>query len=69
VLLQVEQLTTHTDEESIILTSCVADGTLSHFGSATGKSFLSDHDEVKTQFMGFCLKSECEGFDLYVSFL
>jgi len=54
--LQVEQLAAHTDEESIILTASVADGTLSHIGSESGKSFLEDHDDVKSQFLGFCLK-------------
>ncbi|XP_053382586.1 transcription factor YY2-like isoform X4 [Mercenaria mercenaria] len=52
----VEQLAAHTDEESIILTASVADGTLSHIGSESGKSFLEDNEDVKSQFLGFCLK-------------
>lgn len=52
----VEQLAKHTEEESIILTASVADGTLSHLGSTSGKSFLEDHEDVKSQFLGFCLK-------------
>ncbi|XP_060604870.1 sal-like protein 1 isoform X18 [Ruditapes philippinarum] len=52
----VEQLAAHTDEESVILTASVADGTLSHLGSDSGKGFLEDHEDVKSQFLGFCLK-------------
>ncbi|XP_053382897.1 homeotic protein spalt-major-like isoform X3 [Mercenaria mercenaria] len=52
----VEQLATHTDEESVILTASVADGTLSHLGSDSGKGFLEEQEDVKTQFLGFCLK-------------
>ena len=55
-ILQVEQLAAHTEEESIILTASISDGTLSHLGSDSGKSFLSDHEDVKSQFLGFCLK-------------
>lgn len=52
----VEQLADHTGEESVILTASVSDGTLSHLGSDSGKVFLEDHDDIKTQFLGFCLK-------------
>ena len=48
----------HTDEESVILTACVGDGTHSHFGSDLGKIFLDNHDDVKSQFLGFCLTSK-----------
>jgi hypothetical protein len=58
-LFQVEQLATSTDEESVILTASVADGTLSHLGSDSGKGFLEDHEDIKSQFLGFCLKSKC----------
>ena len=47
-----------TDEESVILTASVADGTLSHLGSDSGKTFLEAHEDVKSQFLGFCLKSK-----------
>ncbi|KAH3713345.1 hypothetical protein DPMN_073135 [Dreissena polymorpha] len=53
-----EQLAEHTDEESVILTASVADGTLSHLGSESGKSYLDDHEDVKSSFLGFCLKSK-----------
>ncbi|XP_052765281.1 zinc finger and SCAN domain-containing protein 4-like isoform X4 [Mya arenaria] len=52
----VEQLAEHTNEESVILTASVADGTISHIGSESGKSFLQDNDDFKSQFLGFCLK-------------
>ena len=55
---QVEQLADHTGEESVILTASVSDGSLSHLGSDAGKSFLEDHDDIKSQFLGFCLKRE-----------
>jgi len=53
---QVEQLASTTDEESVILTASVADGTLSHLGSDSGKTFLENHEDVKSQFLGYCLK-------------
>ncbi|XP_060605284.1 uncharacterized protein LOC132757856 isoform X2 [Ruditapes philippinarum] len=53
----VEQLATSTEEESVILTASVADGTLSHLGSQLGKGFLEDHEDIKSQFLGFCLKN------------
>ncbi|XP_060579409.1 zinc finger protein 84-like [Ruditapes philippinarum] len=52
----VEQLAEYTSEDSIILTASIHDGTLSHLGSDSGKSFLDDHEDVKSQFLGFCLK-------------
>ncbi|XP_053382419.1 uncharacterized protein LOC123541472 isoform X3 [Mercenaria mercenaria] len=53
----VQQLADQTDEESVILTASVSDGTLSHLGSESGKGFLEDHEDIKTQFLGFCLKN------------
>ena len=58
MLLQVEQLSDHTGEESIVLTASVNDGSLSHLGSFTGKGFLEGRDEIKSQFLGYCLKSK-----------
>lgn len=52
----VYQLACHT-EESIILTASVTDGTLSHLGSDSGKSFLDDHKDVKSQFMTYCVNA------------
>ncbi|XP_045161253.2 myoneurin-like isoform X2 [Mercenaria mercenaria] len=53
-----EQLSDQTGEESIILTASVHDGSLSHLGSSTGKGFLEGRDEIKAQFLGYCLKSQ-----------
>ncbi|XP_052764946.1 zinc finger and BTB domain-containing protein 49-like isoform X18 [Mya arenaria] len=53
----IEQLAVTTNEESIILTASVADGTLSHLGSDSAKGFLEDHEDVKSQFLGYCLKT------------
>ena len=55
--LQVGQLSEHTGEDSLLLTASVADGSLSHIGSESGKVFLDTHDDIKTQFLGFCLNS------------
>ncbi|XP_045181610.2 zinc finger and SCAN domain-containing protein 12-like isoform X2 [Mercenaria mercenaria] len=52
----VEQLASTTEEESVMLTASVADGTLCHLGSDSGKVFLEDHEDIKSQFLGFCLK-------------
>lgn len=57
IQLLVEQLCDHTGEESIILTASVNDGSLSHLGSITGKGFLDGREEIKSQFLGYCLKS------------
>lgn len=57
IQLLVEQLCDHTGEESIILTASVNDGSLSHLGSITGKGFLEGREEIKSQFLGYCLKS------------
>ena len=58
MILQVEQLAEYTGEESVLLTASVSDGSLSHLGSESGKFFLEDHDDIKSQFLGFCLKSK-----------
>ncbi|XP_052260433.1 uncharacterized protein LOC127864624 isoform X1 [Dreissena polymorpha] len=52
----IEQLASATNEESFILTASVADGTLSHLGSDSAKGFLEDHEDLKSQFLGYCLK-------------
>ena len=57
---QVEQLSETTGEESILLTASVSDGSLSHLGSESGKNFLDGHDEIKSQFLGFVLKSKSQ---------
>ena len=57
-LLQIEQLSDQTGEESIILTASINEGTLSHLGSNMGKGFFEGRDEIKSQFLGYCLKSE-----------
>ena len=65
--LQVEQLAMYTEEESIILTASISDGTLSHLGSDSGKSFLDDNEAVKSQFLSYCLQSKgffCTTFKL-----
>lgn len=54
----VEQLAEETGEESVLLTASVSDGSLSELGSNTGRIFLDDHDEIKSQFLGFCFKRQ-----------
>ncbi|XP_060564282.1 uncharacterized protein LOC132723562 [Ruditapes philippinarum] len=55
----VQQLALYTDEESVLLTACVGDGavTVSSLGSDIGKMFLGDHEDIKSQFISFCLKN------------
>ena len=62
VQIQIEQLASTTNEESIILTASIQDGTLSHLGSDSAKGFLEDHEDVKSQFLGYCLKSRLTFF-------
>ena len=59
IILQIEQLSDQTGEESIIMTASINDGTLSHLGSNMGKGFFEGHEEIKSQFLGYCLKSKC----------
>ncbi|WAR16512.1 ZIK1-like protein [Mya arenaria] len=56
IQLLVKQLEEHTDEQSVILTASMGDGTLSHLGSDYGQSFLNDFEDFKFSFLGFCLK-------------
>ncbi|XP_052760964.1 early growth response factor homolog 1-like isoform X2 [Mya arenaria] len=51
-----EQLCSNTGEESIILTASANDGTISHLGTATGKGFLDGREDMKSQFLGYCIK-------------
>ena len=55
---QVQQLSDQVGEEAVLLTASVSDGSFSHLGSESGKVFVEDHDEIKSQFLGHCLKSE-----------
>ena len=57
--LQMEQLSDQTGEESIVITASVKEGTLSHLGSDMGKGFFDEgRDEIKSQFLGYCLNSK-----------
>ena len=54
-----EQLSDQTGEESIVITASVKEGTLSHLGSGMGKGFFDEgRDEIKSQFLGYCLNSK-----------
>ncbi|XP_060559255.1 zinc finger and BTB domain-containing protein 14-like [Ruditapes philippinarum] len=52
----VNQLAQQTGEESVLITASLEEGTLTQLGSEFGKTFLEGHDEIKSQFLGFCLK-------------
>lgn len=52
----VEQLARNTDEESVTLTANVSDGTISWLGSESGKGFLENNGDIKSQFLRYCLK-------------
>ena len=46
----------HGGEDAVVLTASVSDGSLSHMGSHSGKNFLKQHEEIKSQFLGYCIK-------------
>jgi len=58
VLLQVYQLAEHTGEESVLISASIDEGTLTHLGSDFGRYFIDGREEIKAQFLGFCLKRE-----------
>ena len=60
--LQIEQLSDQVGEEAVLLTASVTDGSSSHLGSQSGKVFAEDHAEIRSQFLGYCLKSELHHF-------
>jgi len=47
-----------TDDEAVLLTASVSEGTFSYLASSTAKTFLEGHEDIKAQFLGFCLKSK-----------
>ncbi|KAH3821139.1 zinc finger and SCAN domain-containing protein 12-like [Dreissena polymorpha] len=57
ILFLLEQLSSNTGEESIVLTASVDDGSISHLGSRAGKGFLEGREDMKSQFLGHCLKT------------
>ena len=62
-----EQLSSETGEESVILTASLTDGTLCHLGSSRGKNFLHGREEITKQFLYHCLKGESiHYFTLYL---
>ena len=65
-MFKVEQLADHTGEESLLLTASVNDGTLSHLGSGKGKHFIDGKDDLKSQFLSFCLKREYAFYFLFL---
>ncbi|KAH3874277.1 hypothetical protein DPMN_037519 [Dreissena polymorpha] len=58
IQLLLDQLCDQGGEESFILMACSGDGVLSQLGSRTGKGFMEGREEIKSQFMGHCLKSQ-----------
>ncbi|KAL4217629.1 hypothetical protein ACF0H5_022371 [Mactra antiquata] len=63
IQLLVEQLYLHGEEETVLLTANLHDGSLSHLGSESGKTFLDNHEDMKSQFLGFCLERHHTGID------
>lgn len=56
IQLLVEQLSEHVGEESVLLSANISEGTLSHVGTRAGKGFLTDNNDVKRQYLSYCLK-------------
>lgn len=53
-----QQLYDHVGEEAVLLTASVSDGSSGYLGSESGKVFVEDHDEIMTQFLGYCMESK-----------
>lgn len=53
----VEQLSKHGEEEAMLLTTSIVDGSFYQLGSAGAEGFLENRDEIKSQFLGYCLKN------------
>ena len=58
-MLKVEQLSEHGGEEAMLFTASVSDGTFHHLGSTATKGFLDSRDNLKSQFLGHCMKGRC----------
>jgi hypothetical protein len=57
-IFKVEQISSETEEETVVLSANLSDGSISYHGSELGRLFLDSHDEFKSQYLGFCLKSK-----------
>ncbi|XP_052759606.1 zinc finger protein with KRAB and SCAN domains 1-like isoform X2 [Mya arenaria] len=53
-----EQMSDQTGEESVVLTASIHDGSMCALGSTTGRGFMDGKDEIKAQFLGYCIKSQ-----------
>ncbi|WAR18135.1 SP3-like protein [Mya arenaria] len=53
----VEQLCSNTDEEVVVLTASIHDGSLTQMGSACGNSFIQKNYNLRSKFLSFCLQS------------
>ena len=42
----------------MVLTTSIVDGSFHQLGSAGAEGFLENRDEIKSQFLGYCLKSK-----------
>ena len=58
ILSQVQQLSEQVGEEAVLLTCSMSDGSSGHLGSEMGKLFVEEHQQIMSQFLGYCLKSE-----------
>ncbi|XP_052759607.1 zinc finger protein 263-like isoform X3 [Mya arenaria] len=55
-----EQMSDQTGEESVVLTASIHDGSMCALGSTTGRGFMDGKDEIKAQFLGYCIKSRSD---------
>ncbi|KAL4218245.1 hypothetical protein ACF0H5_022981 [Mactra antiquata] len=53
----IEQLSSHSEEEFVLLSVNVSDGSMTHVGSQSGKSFIQDHEDIQSRFLRFCLQA------------
>ena len=74
LVLQVEQLAEYGEEETVVLTASVANYCFSPLGSKSGRAFLEQRADIKSDFMQFCLKQTSQlegnvcmsGYSLYI---
>lgn len=69
IQLLVKQLSEQADEESVFLCANVSRGTLSFLGSESARGFIQENDEMKKQFLGYCMKARQKKSELSTSFL
>ena len=69
ITLQLEEMCKEAGEESVIMTVNLHNGTMSHLGSKVGKAFLDDREDLKTQFLSYCISSKSGSLGLSLKYI